>query len=61
MKLEIMIEYFLDSDNNEILVDKGLTMGHLSPHEIEGAYFIKFFLLKILKISKRLSNYHVSW
>ena len=52
MKLEIMTEYFLDSDNDEILVDNGLTLGHLSLDEIEGAYFLKFSMLKILKISK---------
>jgi hypothetical protein len=42
----------LDSDNDEILVDNGLTLGHLSLDEIEGAYFLKFSMLKILKISK---------
>lgn len=52
MKLEIMTEYFLDSGNDEILVDNGLTLGHLSLDEIEGAYFLKFSMLKILKISK---------
>lgn len=52
MKLEIMTEYFLDSDNDETLVDNGLTLGHLSLDEIEGAYFLKFSMLKILKISK---------
>jgi hypothetical protein len=52
MKLEIMTEYFLDSDNDEILVDNGLTLGHLSLDEIEGVYFLKFSMLKILKISK---------
>lgn len=52
MKLEIMTEYFLDSDNDEILVDNGLTLGHLSLDEIQGAYFLKFSMLKILKISK---------
>lgn len=52
MKLEIMTEYFLDSDNDEILVDNGLTLGHLSLDEIEGAYFLKFSMLKIVKISK---------
>ncbi len=46
MKLEIMTEYFLDSDNDEILVDNGLTLGHLSLDEIEGAYFLKFSMLK---------------
>jgi hypothetical protein len=42
----------LDSDNDEILVDNGLTLGHLSLDEIEGVYFLKFSMLKILKISK---------
>ena len=41
MKLEIMIDYFFDSDNDEILIDNGLTLGHLSLDEIEVAYFLK--------------------
>lgn len=56
MKLEIMTEYFLDSDNDETLVDNGLTLGHLSLDEIEGAYFLKFSMLKILKISKDITT-----
>ena len=52
MKLEIMIDYFLDSNNDEILVDNELTLGHLSLDEIEVVYFLKFSMLKILKISK---------
>jgi hypothetical protein len=52
LNLEIMTEYFLNSDNDEIFVDKGLTLGHLSLDEIEGVYFLKFSMLKILKISK---------
>ncbi len=58
MKLEIMIDYFLDSNNDEILVDNGLTLGHLSLDEIEVVYFLKFSMLKILKIS-RLYHYCV--
>jgi hypothetical protein len=42
----------LDNDNDEILVDNGLTLGHLSLDEIEGVYFLKFSMLKILKMSK---------
>ena len=51
MKLEIMTEYFLNHDNDEIVVDNGLALGHLSLDDIEGAYFLKFSMLKILKIS----------
>jgi hypothetical protein len=52
MKLEIMTEYFLNHDNDEIVVDNGLALGHLSLDDIEGVYFLKFSILKILKISK---------
>jgi hypothetical protein len=52
MKLEIMTEYFLNHDNDEIVVDNGLALGHLSLDDIEGAYFLKFSILKILKISR---------
>jgi hypothetical protein len=52
MKLELVTEYFLNHDNNEIVVDNGLALGHLSLDDIEGAYFLKFSILKILKISK---------
>jgi hypothetical protein len=52
MKLEIMTEYFLNNDNDEIVVDNGLALGHLSLDDIEGIYFLKFSTLKILKISK---------
>jgi hypothetical protein len=51
MKLEIMTEYFLNHDNDEIIVDNGLALGHLSLDDIEGVYFLKFSMLKILKIS----------
>jgi hypothetical protein len=51
MKLEIMTEYFLNDDNDEIIVDNGLALGHLSLDDIEGVYFLKFSMLKILKIS----------
>ncbi len=51
MKLEIMTEYFLNPDNDEIIVDNGLALGHLSLDDIEGMYFLKFSMLKILKIS----------
>ncbi len=36
MKLEIMIEYFLDSDNDEILVDNGLTMDSFLHMKLKG-------------------------
>lgn len=52
MKLEIMTEYFLNHDNDEIVVDNGLALGHLFLDDIEGTYFLKFSMLKILKISK---------
>jgi hypothetical protein len=51
MKLEIMTEYFLNPDNDEIIVDNGLALGHVSLDDIEGMYFLKFSMLKILKIS----------
>ena len=51
MKLEIMTEYFLNHDNDEIIVDNELALGHLSLDDIEGVYFLKFSMLKILKIS----------
>jgi hypothetical protein len=51
MKLEIMTEYFLNHDNDEIIVANGLALGHLSLDDIEGVYFLKFSMLKILKIS----------
>lgn len=51
MKLEIMTEYFLNPDNDEIIVENGLALGHLSLDDIEGMYFLKFSMLKILKIS----------
>jgi hypothetical protein len=47
-----MTEYFLNHDNDEIVVDNGLALGHLSLDDIEGVYFLKFSILKILKISK---------
>jgi hypothetical protein len=59
MKLEIMTEYFLNHDNDEIVVDNGLALGHLSLDDIEGIYFLKFSMLKILKIS-RVHHYCVS-
>jgi hypothetical protein len=46
-----MTEYFLNHDNDEIIVDNGLALGHLSLDDIEGVYFLKFSMLKILKIS----------
>jgi hypothetical protein len=49
MKLEIMTEYFLNHDNDEIVVDNGLALGHLSLDDIEGTYFLKFSMLKISK------------
>ncbi|MDQ3969827.1 MAG: hypothetical protein M3275_15705 [Thermoproteota archaeon] len=52
MKLEIMTEYFLNQDNDEIVINNGLALGHLSLDDIEGVYFLKFSMLKILKISK---------
>jgi hypothetical protein len=52
MKLELVTEYFLNHDNDEIVVDNGLALGHLSLDDIEGAYFLKFSILKILKISR---------
>jgi hypothetical protein len=52
MKLEIMTEYFLKHDNDEIVVNNGLALGHLSLDDSEGTYFLKFSMLKILKISK---------
>ena len=52
MKLEIMTEYFLNNDNDEIVVNNGLALGHLSIDDVEGTYFLKFSMLKILKISK---------
>jgi hypothetical protein len=52
MKLELVTEYFLNHDNDEIVVDNGLVLGHLSLDDIEGAYFLKFSILKILKISR---------
>jgi hypothetical protein len=56
MKLEIMTEYFLNHDNDEIVVDNGLALGHLSLDDIEGIYFLKFSMLKILKISKEFTT-----
>jgi hypothetical protein len=61
MKLEIMIDYFLDSDNDEILVDNGLTLGHLSLDEIEGAYFQKILGAGNTENIKRLHHYCISW
>jgi len=52
MKLEIMTEYFLNNNNDEIVVDNGLALGHFSLDESEGIYFTKFSTLKILKISQ---------
>jgi hypothetical protein len=52
IKLEITTEYFLNNDSDEIVVDNGLALGHLSLDDIEGTYFLKFSMLKILKISK---------
>jgi hypothetical protein len=58
MKLEIMTEYFLnhDKDDDEIPVNNGLALGHLSLDDIEGMYFLKFSILKILTISKDLTT-----
>ena len=56
MKLEIMTEYFLDDNNDEIVVDNGLALGHFSLDDSEGIYFIKFSMLKILKISQDLTT-----
>jgi hypothetical protein len=57
MKLEIMTEYFLNHGNNdEIVVDNGLALGHLSLDDSEGTYFLKFSMLKILKISNELTT-----
>jgi hypothetical protein len=36
MKLEIMTEYFLNNDNDEIVVDNGLALGHFSLDDSEG-------------------------
>jgi hypothetical protein len=38
MKLEIMTEYFLNNNNDEIVVDNGLALGHFSLDESEGIY-----------------------
>jgi hypothetical protein len=56
MKLEIMTEYFLNDNNDEIVIDNGLALGHFSLNESEGIYFIKFSMLKILKISQDLTT-----
>jgi len=56
IKLEIMTEYFLNHDNNKIIVKNGLALGHLSIDDNEGTYFLKFSMLKILKISKDLTT-----
>jgi hypothetical protein len=56
MKLEIMTEYFLNDNNDEIVIDNGLALGHFSLDESEGIYFIKFSMLKILKISQDLTT-----
>jgi hypothetical protein len=55
MKLEIMTEYFLNNNNDDIVVENGLALGHLSLDDMEGIYFLKFSMLKILKISKDLT------
>lgn len=40
---EIMTEYLLSQDDdNDIIVDNRLSLGHLSIDDIEGVYFIKF-------------------
>jgi hypothetical protein len=52
MKLEIMTEYFLNNDNDEFVVNNGLALGHLSIDDVEGTYFLKFSMLKILKYQK---------
>jgi hypothetical protein len=57
MKLEIMTEYFLNHDNDdEIVVNNGLALGHLSLDDTEGIYFLKFSMLKILTISKNFTT-----
>ncbi len=56
MKLEIMTEYFLNDDNDGIGVNNGLGLGHLSLDDAEGTYFLKFSMLKILKISKDITT-----
>jgi hypothetical protein len=42
----------LNHNNDEIVVENGLALGHFSLDESEGIYFIKFSTLKILKISQ---------
>jgi hypothetical protein len=57
MKLEIMTEYFLNRDNDdEIVANNGLALGHLSLDDTEGIYFLKFSMLKILTISKNFTT-----
>ena len=56
MKLEIMTEYFLNDNNDGIGVNNGLGLGHLSLDDAEGTYFLKFSMLKILKISKDITT-----
>ncbi|MDQ4102053.1 MAG: hypothetical protein M3115_07715 [Thermoproteota archaeon] len=56
IKLEIMTEYLLSQDDNDIIVDNRLSLGHLSIDDIEGVYFIKFSILKILKIPNDLTT-----
>jgi hypothetical protein len=38
MKLDIMTEYSLNNDNDEIVVNNGLALGHLSIDDVEGTY-----------------------
>ncbi len=57
IKLEIMTEYLLSQDDdNDIIVDNRLSLGHLSIDDIEGVYFIKFSILQILKIPNDLTT-----
>lgn len=56
MKLEIMTEYFLNHDNNNIVIKNGLALGHIAIDDNEGIYFLKFSTLKILKISKDITT-----
>jgi hypothetical protein len=62
MKLEIITEYFLNhDDNDEIVVDNGLALGHLSLDDIEGVYFLKFSMLKISKDFTTIAFHGRAW
>ncbi len=51
-----MAEYLLNEEDNDIIVDNRLSLGHLSIDDIEGVYFIKFPTLKMLKIPSDLTT-----